>query len=294
MTGSRVTGSRLSAEATGLAEASGGGLAVINPAILRTTRLAGNRAEASSFNGNTSSRGGGIFASGSLTLDRSTLDANHVTSEGSAGVASANGGGASVFGATAIASSTISRNVVSGADVAEGGGVRLAGSGQRTITNSTIASNRSVGSGPAGGGGGLYASTDVTLTSSTVARNTATFGAGIYLDSATATLRGTIVAANTAPTGADCGGAVTSAGFNLISKTLGCLFTHVASDKRNVAAGLGLLKANGGPTQTMSLLRGSRALNAIPKAQCPTARDQRGVKRPQQTRCEIGAYERKP
>ena len=34
--------------------------------------------------------------------------------------------------------------------------------------------------------------------------------------------------------------------------------------------------------------------NAIPRAECAFGRDQRGVKRPQQRRCDIGAYERRP
>ncbi len=51
---------------------------------------------------------------------------------------------------------------------------------------------------------------------------------------------------------------------------------------------------SGGPTRTIKLLKGSPALNAIPKAACTVKRDQRGVKRPQEKRCEIGAWERKP
>ncbi len=293
MTGSRVTGSRVSAEATGLAEAGGGGISVSNPATVRSTRLAGNRADALSTGGGVSARAGGILATGSLTLDRSTIDANRAFADGPA-VADAYGAGATAFGQTTTTSSTISRNVASSTDRSFGGGLFLAGSSGNTISNSTIASNSALAGGATKSGGGLYSSGAVTLTSSTVARNTAAVGGGIFMDSATVTLRGTIVAGNTAPTSADCAGFAVSSGFNLVSKTLGCLLTHLASDKRNVAARLAQLRANGGPTQTIGLLRGSPALNAIPKAQCPTARDQRGVKRPQQTRCEIGAYERKP
>ncbi len=53
------------------------------------------------------------------------------------------------------------------------------------------------------------------------------------------------------------------------------------------------MKNNGGPTQTMAPAPGSPARNAIPKAACAVARDQRGVRRPQGPRCDIGAYERK-
>lgn len=57
------------------------------------------------------------------------------------------------------------------------------------------------------------------------------------------------------------------------------------------------LAINGDPTQTIALLKGSPALNAIPKGTngCGTEikTDQRGVKRLQGTRCDIGAYEKK-
>ena len=71
------------------------------------------------------------------------------------------------------------------------------------------------------------------------------------------------------------------------------MLTAKPSDKTNKAAKLGTFGAHGGPTRTIPLLKGSPALNAIPKASCKVKRDQRGVKRPQQKRCEMGAWERK-
>jgi hypothetical protein len=55
---------------------------------------------------------------------------------------------------------------------------------------------------------------------------------------------------------------------------------------------LGPLAGNGGPTQTMALLKGSPAIDRGGSAFCP-ATDQRGVKRPDKpgTACDIGAYE---
>jgi len=52
---------------------------------------------------------------------------------------------------------------------------------------------------------------------------------------------------------------------------------------------LGPLGSYGGPTQTVPLLPGSYAIDKG-YATCPTT-DQRGVTRPQGTRCDIGAYE---
>ena len=59
----------------------------------------------------------------------------------------------------------------------------------------------------------------------------------------------------------------------------------------NSIALLGQLRKNGGPTETISLLASSPAINAIPSAQCGGGKDQRGVKRPQGNRCDIGAFE---
>ena len=108
-------------------------------------------------------------------------------------------------------------------------------------------------------------------------------------------LRGTLLAANEAPDGLECSGTpVASLGWNLIGTTSGCTFTALASDKTNKPAKLGKFGAFGGPTRTIRLLKGSPALNAIPKAACKVKQDQRGVKRPKEKRCEIGAWERKP
>jgi hypothetical protein len=128
-----------------------------------------------------------------------------------------------------------------------------------------------------------------------VARNSAKIGGGIYVEGGTTTLRATILALNAAPDGANCSQSVASAGRNLVASTLGCAFAAMGTDRTGVAAKIGLLRANGGPTQTVALLAGSPALNAIPKVECPFARDQRGVRRPQPKngRCDIGAYERK-
>jgi hypothetical protein len=57
------------------------------------------------------------------------------------------------------------------------------------------------------------------------------------------------------------------------------------------------LQNNGGPTQTIKLIKGSPAIDAIPKGTngCGTEikTDQRGVKRPQGKGCDIGAFEKK-
>src|SRR5439155_20515876 len=104
----------------------------------------------------------------------------------------------------------------------------------------------------------------------------------------------TILALNTAPGGPDCAIELDSGGYNLVGKISGCLFHKKPTDKVSVAdPKLGPLAANGGPARTVALLTGSPALNAIPSSACTVTIDQRGVPRPQGTRCDIGAYERK-
>jgi uncharacterized repeat protein (TIGR01451 family) len=60
--------------------------------------------------------------------------------------------------------------------------------------------------------------------------------------------------------------------------------------RNNLDPKLGPLAANGGFTQTMAVLDGSPAIDAGDDARCPST-DQRGVRRPQRTACDIGAYE---
>jgi predicted outer membrane repeat protein len=186
----------------------------------------------------------------------------------------------------------VSKNVAATAGQALGGGLFLELGGPHGVENSTIAGNRATGL--TARGGAIDVAVTLVVKSATIARNSAKIGGGIYVESGTTTVEATILALNTAPDGPNCSQNVVSAGRNLVASTLGCAFAATGVDKIGVAPKLGLLKANGGPTRTIALLRGSPALNAIPKAVCPFARDQRGVKRPQGKRCDIGAYERRP
>jgi hypothetical protein len=138
---------------------------------------------------------------------------------------------------------------------------------------------------------------------STFSNNTLN-GGGIVNFGTEATLRNTILADD--PSGNNCvtyvGSPFTDDGYN-ISDDGSCNFDEATSTSKNDtdpkldADGL---KKNGAPTRTIALLKGSPALNAIPKGQngCATATnlittDQRGVKRPQGMSCDIGAYEKK-
>lgn len=196
---------------------------------------------------------------------------------------------------------TIRRSLFSGnraESPSSAGGALVLYADEKTITDSTFTGNTA----ERGAGIAVMAAGAVTVTGSTIARNKGVTGGGLFLvDGSSLTLGATIVAGNTATTASpDCSAsAVTSAGHNLIGKGDDCtgLTNAVDGDKVGSAAApinprLGTLAANGGPTKTLALLKGSPAINAAGAAPCATAKDQRGVKRPQGGKCDIGAFEK--
>ena len=81
-----------------------------------------------------------------------------------------------------------------------------------------------------------------------------------------------------------------SSGHNLESD-VSCDFTQ-PGDQQNKEPNLGALNLNApGTTQTMALNDGSPALDTADNNGCPGT-DQRGVTRPQNVTCDIGAYEK--
>jgi hypothetical protein len=91
----------------------------------------------------------------------------------------------------------------------------------------------------------------------------------------------------------DGSGAFTSLGYNVTDDAT-CFAAPTTGDQVVADTMLGPLADNGGLTQTMALLPGSAALDAIPNGsvECGTIPDdQRDVARPQGTHCDAGAYE---
>jgi CSLREA domain-containing protein len=244
--------------------------------------------------------GGGISSNGTLIVTRSAITDNTATTSIGGGIDSRDvGSGASLT----LIDSVVSNNT----GVTDGGGIWS--SGNLTIVNSTISGNASGEE-----GGGLYrlgSAIPTIIRSSTIVRNVADSdrngsgtGGGIYLNFGTTLQLGhTIIAGNykgTVATRNDClngGGAIESEGYNLIETTTSCSITGATST--NITGQnpiLGPLQNNGGPTPTHALLAGSPAINAgafgCPDATGGTlATDQRGVLRPQNRRCDIGAFE---
>jgi hypothetical protein len=133
------------------------------------------------------------------------------------------------------------------------------------------------------------------LTNVTIAYNTASAKAGIAIGMGSATLRNTIVANNTVGNCHRYIGVITSSGYNLSSDTTCNSYFNQASDLNNTDPLLVPLALNSpGTTKTHALLAGSPARDKIPSAGgcgASVTTDQRGVTRPQNSLCDIGAYE---
>ena len=112
-------------------------------------------------------------------------------------------------------------------------------------------------------------------------------GGGIVSGGPNTSLQNSLLATNP---GGNCSGSVLDSGHNLSFAGAGCPASFAISDPN-----LGPLQDNGGPAQTISLAPGSAAIDQVPSsgAGCPTT-DERGVRRPNGSGCDIGAYEVAP
>jgi uncharacterized repeat protein (TIGR01451 family)/CSLREA domain-containing protein len=212
--------------------------------------------------------GGAIRNNGTLTLKEVTLSGN----------AAINGGAIRSDGPLVLANTTISGNSASG----NGGGLYNA-IAQATLTNVTLANNRS----------------DSDDSGSEI-------GGGIFRASGNVLLHNTIVADNFKRTNGavadDIGGSVDSlSSYNVIGTGSGGLINGSGHNQVGVASALlGALMNNGGPTFTHGLLYNSPALdvgdNTVTGSPLFLNVDQRGVTRPQPSAgtVDIGAYERQP
>jgi CSLREA domain-containing protein len=279
--------------------------------------------------------GGGILASaGVVNIVSSTILGNSTTGD-------ADGGGIAVLSAVlTVANSTISGNsseffgggiIADGGTVTitsstlsgnEGGGI-VANGGSVAITNSTLSGN--VGSGIFAPGSGA-----LTITNSTITKNTAsTDGGGIALvpdQGRLLTIRNSIVAGNTAPAGTDPDFTAPDnpntnlvVTHSLIGDNTGTSLTEARTVDTNgnligdssgagiIAPLLGPLQDNGGPTFTHALLPRSPAIDGGDNAQAVDSDgaalefDQRGTSFPRflgsgsgAATVDMGAYEYLP
>ena len=280
-------GSELSGNA-----AQGRGGAVFNGGALelRGCAVRFNTAQGGSSNPSGQGLGGGVASLGSLILNACTLN-NNLAEGGNGADTSTNG------------------VMASGAPGTGGGIYSMLGS--LAATNSTWASNSARGGSGANGsvtnagrrgdgvGGALaVASNNAVLVNVTMAFNQAQpgttgatnsgagIGGGVLNSNATLLLLNSILAGN-APVNA--AGGISDSGYNLSSDASLPLFGN--GSRTNTDPLLGPLTTNGGPTLTMTLLRGSPALDAIPNTNSLPPVDQIGTSRPQGLAGDIGAVE---
>jgi serine/threonine protein kinase len=245
---------------------------------------------------NTSSgTGGGIFNENTLTLINSTVSNNSAQ----------HGGGIYNYGGRlTVINSTISGNKAVAQD-ASGGGIY--DYGQLILTNSTVSGNEAFDT----GGGITVFGGQAAITFCTIYDNTAqNDGGGLSIQDfqtqqSHVEMGSSIVAGNNAPVEADSAGIFTSGGYNLIQEVsqASLLQGNFSSlDLIGRSSGVDPLRNNGGLTRTHALAPGSPAIDQIPLKVCQVEAifsrsskaytDQRGVKRPQGSACDIGAYEK--
>jgi hypothetical protein len=236
---------------------------------------------------------GGIGAielvGGSLSISRSEISGN---------TSPIPGGGVESSVGTLL---KVSKSTLSGNHTNAGGG-GLAIYGEAVVTDSTIAGNTATGQ-----GGGIFDAGTVSLNAVTVAGNRSDVegfgennGGGLWVDPAAIAfnVKNSLVARNTAgaSSGPDCASSINqfhSGGHNLIGTTSDCTgfgppaHGDILNPPRSKVR-IGNLADNGGPTKTIALRRGSKAIDHGGPSTPP--RDQRGIKRAR--RPDIGAFER--
>jgi predicted outer membrane repeat protein len=165
---------------------------------------------------------------------------------------------------------------------ADGDGGAIDSNGELIIDTSTVSGNVSPHE-----GGGIYMEPPSTISNSTIAGNTGSFGGNLRAAGG-GTVDNTILALSGG--GGNCQGTLDEATNDLLDSAAGCVITTKTGVITGKDPKLGPLEADGGPTATRALLAGSPAVGKGAASICePT--DQRGVHRPQGSRCDIGAYE---
>jgi CSLREA domain-containing protein len=213
-----------------------------------------------------SNDGGAIRNQGTLVVTNSTFSGNTSNNQG---------GGIFSTGTLEVSNSTFSGN----SSQSKGGAIGNRSTGTATVSNSTFSDNSALSGGAIANDLNLLAVTNSTFSGNSAAAG----GGGIFKDFGAVTLKNTIVA--NSPAGGGCNVTITDGGGNLEWPDDTCGFATPSADPM-----LGPLADNGGPTQTHALGAGSAAIDAA--VDCPPpATDQRGVRRPQGSACDIGAFE---
>lgn len=235
---------------------------------------------------NTGTGGAAIGSSGSITVTNSVF-ANNIA-----------GCGGAIWGARAVqvTDSTFSGNQATGGCTGYGGAIygdASVGTPVVTVTNSTFSENFAAGPGGAIAVGGNPGGAATVTNSSFVSAAHSPPGSAVAVgDGATINLANSIMVSTTSLVTACAvrvtGGTINNLGGNIQYNPTGP-DASCGSGVPQANPQLGPLADNGGPTRTFALAATSPAVDFVTGA-CP-ATDQRGVSRPQGTRCDAGAYE---
>lgn len=272
----------------------GGGIFSSGPLTITNSTISNN------ISGTHNPYGGGIFNQGPMTITNSTISGNK-TGDATIGT----GGGIYTLGAA----STIKNCAITGNTAFDGGGISKAGS-PLVVINSTISGNFSTRS-----GGGIYAGSgttglfNVTITGNTANSDSKGVGVGGGVSNAsgsTLNFQNSIIASNYSVTDTggpfgilnndDCSGTISSL-TNNIMKDVNSSHCTVNGPVTIADPNLGPLQNNGGPTFTHALPIGSPAVDGGNSSGCTDDTggfitvDQRGLHRPEGTRCDEGAFE---
>ena len=242
----------------------------------------------STISGNTAGNGGGISVSAgaNLTLTTTTVSGNASTGVGGAGII--------VYGTAFVTRSTFNDNTAP----INGGGINVQPSGVLTLINSTLVDNTSGGLGGAISNLGTAALTNLTFSG-----NKASSGDAIATGNAKVTLANSIVDDQAGD--GECSPTGTINGSHNLDSDGSCVTSatsHTISASYRLT--LGPLQFNGGQTQTMLPSANSTGvIDQIPATDCVAANvsnpgqtiavttDQRGINRPPNAHCDIGAVE---
>jgi predicted outer membrane repeat protein len=230
------------------------------------------------FTDNTGARGGGIYCGGTMTVLNSTFLSNSALSE--------SGDGGAIFENCdlTIANSTFSSNFA-----AHNGGALLTDNDLNPVVifNSTFYSNTATNV-----AGGIANYGGLVIVNSTFSQNGSTSGGAIRNGlGGVLSLRNSILA-NSVGT-VDCIKSDSLPGVentNNLIETTGSGLESCGVALLTTDPVLEALQDNGGFTETMALGASSPAIDAASDTDCPPY-DQRGVPRPQDIHCDLGAYE---
>ncbi len=236
--------------------------------------------------------GGAIYSTNALVMNGCTFDSNLAQGGAIGGLlpepgAAGEGGAVSSSGTLAATNCTWTANQAAGGaagagpgstppgalgGAGSGGAVCITG-GQASLVNVTIAGNRA-------DGGASVVPEGYVFPPSGPAQ-----GGGLYNTNGLVLVLNSIIAGSL--NGGDVWGGVTDAGYNICSD--GTADFSASTSQNQADPLLAPLANNGGPTETMALLPGSPALDAIPSSFPPV--DQCGTPRPQGPKADIGAFE---